>query len=172
MESDVHPLVSQLQFARSEFGRVFDGVPAGDATKRLLPMNCLSWIMSHLALQEQRYWVQIAQGDGAVSHPELVELAGYPDTATTPDLQIVRVIWNDVMRDADRYLNTLTDERLRSHISFQGATMPENVGTMLLRNIHHYWFHTGEAHAIRQQLGHRDLPDYVGDQSSAPFRVA
>ena len=43
--------------------------------------------------------------------------------------------------------------------------MLEDIGTTLLRNIYHYWFHTGEAHAIRQQLGHRDLPEFVGDMS-------
>jgi hypothetical protein len=34
---------------------------------------------------------------------------------------------------------------------------------MLLRTTYHYFFHTGEAHAIRQQLGHPDLPYFVGD---------
>ncbi len=40
--------------------------------------------------------------------------------------------------------------------------MQENIATLLLRNTYHYWFHTGEAHAIRQLLGHRDLPQFVG----------
>ena len=32
-----------------------------------------------------------------------------------------------------------------------------------MRNIYHYWYHTGENMAIRQQLGHMQLPEYVGD---------
>ena len=36
---------------------------------------------------------------------------------------------------------------------------------MLLRNVYHYWFHTGEAHAVRQSLGHQGLPEFVGDMS-------
>ena len=40
---------------------------------------------------------------------------------------------------------------------------------MLLRNIYHYWFHMGEAHAIRQLLGHPDLPQFVGDMSEAVY---
>ena len=35
---------------------------------------------------------------------------------------------------------------------------------------YHYWFHTGEAHAIRQQLGQTDLPQFVGDMSAALYR--
>jgi hypothetical protein len=36
---------------------------------------------------------------------------------------------------------------------------------------YHYWYHLGEALAVRQMLGHRDLPDFVGDiDSQAPYR--
>ena len=42
------------------------------------------------------------------------------------------------------------------------------------RGLHHrrilYWFHLGEAHAIRQMLGHRDLPQFVGDMSGVGYR--
>jgi len=47
---------------------------------------------------------------------------------------------------------------------------PESVGTMLYRNTYHYWFHTGEAHAIRQMLGHGELPQLVGNMSAALYR--
>ena len=33
---------------------------------------------------------------------------------------------------------------------------------MLLRVTYHYWYHTGEAAAVRQLLGHVDLPEFVG----------
>ena len=35
---------------------------------------------------------------------------------------------------------------------------------------YHYWFHIGEAHAIRQILGHGELPQFVGDMSQALYR--
>ena len=38
-----------------------------------------------------------------------------------------------------------------------------------MRNIFHYWFHTGEAAAVPQMLGHKDLPDFVGDMSQVPY---
>ena len=43
-----------------------------------------------------------------------------------------------------------------THFERRGKPVPENAGTLLLRNIDHYWFHTGEAHAIRQMLGHAE----------------
>ena len=149
---------------------MFEGVSDEDGCRRLLPMNCLSWIMAHLALQEQRYWIHFAQGPEAVRHPELVQLSGYPDTATTPELSAVRPIWEEVVVTADRYLETLDQATLLEHFVLDGEQAPESIGTLMLRNIYHYWFHTGEAHAIRQQFGHDELPVYVGNLSAAPYR--
>jgi hypothetical protein len=44
-----HPLVSQLRFTRREFMRAIKGVSDHDARQRLLPMNCISWNIGHLA---------------------------------------------------------------------------------------------------------------------------
>ena len=68
------------------------------------------------------------------------------------------------------YLETLTPEIMLTHFERRGKPVPENAGTLLLRNIDHYWFHTGEAHAIRQMLGHENLPDFVGNISVAAYR--
>jgi hypothetical protein len=40
---------------------------------------------------------------------------------------------------------------------------------MLLRNIHHYWFHMGEAYAVRQLLGHTNLPEFVGSMAESGY---
>jgi len=34
---------------------------------------------------------------------------------------------------------------------------------------YHYWFHIGEAHAVRQMLGHGNLPDFVSDLPAVRF---
>ena len=39
-----------------------------------------------------------------------------------------------------------------------------------MRNIYHYWYHTGEASAVRQMLGHANLPEFVGDINQAAYR--
>ena len=59
----VHPLVTQLRFARREFQRCLDGVSEEDAVRRVMPMNCLSWVVGHMASHEHYVWVQIAQGE-------------------------------------------------------------------------------------------------------------
>jgi hypothetical protein len=42
---------------------------------------------------------------------------------------------------------------------------------MLQRVIYHYWYHNGENQAIRQNLGHTNLPQFIGDiHSEAPYR--
>jgi hypothetical protein len=62
-----HLLVAQLRFTRGEFVRCLEGVSAEEARRRLKPMNCISWIVGHLATQEQYLWVQCAQGPTCTS---------------------------------------------------------------------------------------------------------
>jgi len=163
-----HPLVNQLHFTRSELLRCLQGVSDADARRRIEPMNCLSWIVGHLADQENRYWVMVAQGQRLF--PELNELVGYRKPASTPPFDEMWQVWHAITAAADHCLVTLTPELMQTHFEWKGKPMQENIGTMLLRNIHHYWFHIGEAYAIRQMLGHKDLPEFVGDMSSAGYR--
>ena len=174
----IHPLVTQLRFARSELVRCLDGVSDEDARQRLLPMNCISWMIGHLANQEDAYWGFLALGKRV--HPELWELVGTGKPASTPPLAEMWTAWREVTAAADAYLDTLTAETLLTHFQWQGEPMKESVGTLLLRNTYHYWFHTGEAHAVRQMLGHPDpstslsasLPQFVGDMTQAAYQPA
>jgi len=163
-----HPLVMQLRFTRSEFLRGLDGVTDEEARRRFEPMNCISWIIGHLANQEHNYWVRIAQERNLV--PALNDLAGYGQPASTPPLEEMWEAWHLVTAAADEFLDTLTRQTLQTHLTWKGEPRQESIGTMLYRNMDHYWYHLGEAHAIRQLLGHRDLPQFVGDMSQAPYR--
>ena len=163
-----HPLVTQLHFARSEFVRCLEDVSAEDAIRRLEPMNCISWIVGHLANQEHRYWVVFAQGHNLA--PDLQPLVGYGQPASTPPLGDMWETWRLVTREADKFLDPLTTETLLTHFVWKGKPVQESIGTLLYRNIFHYWFHMGEAHAIRQMLGHGELPQFVGDMSRALYR--
>lgn len=175
-----HPLVKQLRFARSEFARCLEGISDEDSRKRLLPMNCMSWMVGHLAAQEQYYFVFFPQG--SVPHPQLNQLVGFGHPATTPPLDEMWQVWNDITAVADKFLETLTEEQLdiyleqdikgfeaslfgmvsKKVLEQESVSSGESVGTRILRTTYHYFFHTGEAHAIRQQLGHPDLPYFVG----------
>lgn len=165
-----HPLVTQLRFARSEFQRVMEGVTAEDGMKRLLPMNSLSWMVGHLANQEQFYWIFLAQGVEKVPHPGLNELVGFGRPASIPDWEEIWRIWNDITTQADIYLDTLTPAVLQTHQEGADGPWRESIGTSLNRNLFHYWFHIGEAHALRQMLGHQDLPQFVGNFGEAVYR--
>lgn len=155
-----HHFVKQLRFARSEFVRCLDGLAPEDGVRRLEPMNCISWMIGHLANQEQRYWVMVPQD--RVLFPDLNDLVGHGMPATTPPLDTMWDTWRTITAAADEYLDTLTDAILGERFQWEGKPWWEDIGTMLLRNTYHYWFHTGEAHAVRQQLGHGDLPQFVG----------
>ncbi|MBW8011903.1 MAG: DUF664 domain-containing protein [Chloroflexi bacterium] len=163
-----HPLVNQLRFTRSEFKRCMEGVSPEDAQQRLKPLNCISWIIGHLASQEHNWWVIVPQAKNLA--PGLNDLVGWGKPASTPPLVEMWSAWQTITSAADEYLDTLNSESLQSHQEWKGKRMEENVGIKLLRNIYHYWFHTGEAHAIRQSLGHTDLPQFVGDISEAVYR--
>jgi len=165
---ECHPLVTQLRLARSEFVRCLDGVSAEDAVRRLEPMNCMSWIVGHLANQEHRYWVLLAQGQSIAQ--SLNDLVGFGKPASTPPLDEMWETWRTVTSAADEFLDTLTPETLQRHPEWKGKAVDESYGTLLMRNIYHYWFHTGEAHAIRQMLGHGELPQFVGDMAGAAYR--
>jgi hypothetical protein len=159
-----HPLVTQLRFTRSEFCRGLAGLPDADARQRLLPMNCISWMLGHLAWQEQRYWLWRAQGQ--VLLPELNELLAYGKPASTPPLDEMWAAWQLVTSTADPWLDELTTEKLQQPLAAGFA----NVGTYLRRTTYHYWYHLGEALAVRQLLGHGSLPDFVGDiDGEAPY---
>jgi uncharacterized damage-inducible protein DinB len=165
-----HPLVTQLRFARSEFVRCLDGVSEADAIRRLGPMNCISWIVGHLANQEHAFWVLGAQGENLASG--LQAMAGYGAPPSTPSLDEMWEVWHLVTRTADKFLDTLSEPRLLTHLAWTGKPVQESIGTLLQRNIYHYWYHLGEAHAVRQMLGHGELPQFVGDMSPAKYRPA
>jgi uncharacterized damage-inducible protein DinB len=162
-----HLLVTQLRFARSEFVRALDGVPAEDARRRVMPMNSLGWMVGHLANQEHRYWVMLGQQMNLA--PELNDRVGYGKPASTPVLEEMWQIWRRVTSAADAYLDTLTAATLQGVLLRDGKPVDENIGTLLLRNTYHYWYHTGEASAIRQLLGHASLPEFVGDMKAVAY---
>ncbi len=164
-----HLLVAQLRFSRSEFVRGLEGVSEKDAARRLMPMNCISWMVGHLANQEHRYWVILAQQKNVVS--DLNDLVGYGKPASTPSLGEMWAAWRMVTAAADEYLDTLTPEILQRYLLRGGKPVDESVGTLLMRNIYHYWYHTGEAAAVRQMLGHTNLPEFVGDIHVAAYRT-
>lgn len=167
------PLVEQLRFTRSEFMRALAGVSDEDARRRLMPMNCISWTVGHLAWQEQRYWLTGMSRQTPL--PELNAQFGWGQPASTPALDDVWPAWNTIIAAADPILDAIDNDALLKEVSFQNGDWrwTTSAGNLMQRVIYHYWYHTGECMAIRQILGHSSLPDFVGDiDAEAPFRLA
>ena len=160
----VHPLVEQLRFTRSEFRRGLKGLSGADAQQRIQAMNSIGWMIGHLAWQEQRYWLYRAQG--IMPFPELNQKYAYGAPATVPTLEEAWKAWKAVVKAADPWLDTLTTEKLQVSL-LEGYS---NIGTFLRRTTYHYWYHLGEAMAVRQALGHTGLPQFVGNiDRRAPY---
>lgn len=172
-----HPLVDQLRFTRREWLRALAGVSDEDARRQLPPMNCISWIVGHMAWHEQRCWIERVQGATLV--PGLDEIVGSGRPATAPPLADMWEAWQAITKASDPYLDSLTTATLQAPpphqagraVTGQARPRPQTHGSLLLRVTYHYWYHIGEALAIRQMLGHRDLPEFVGDlHLEAPYR--
>jgi hypothetical protein len=164
-----HPLVLQLRFTRAEFARALQGLDDDDARRRLLPMNCIAWNIGHLAWQEQRYFIIF--GQGRLLRPDINELFAYGAPASVPPLAEALAAWREITAAADPWLDAVTTAKLQEQPIVRGEARPELFGSLLQRVIYHYWYHTGENAAIRQSLGHVNLPEFVGDiDGEAPYR--
>ena len=165
-----HPLVVQLRFTRSEFQRGLAGVNDEEARHRFLPMNCISWNVGHLAWQEQEYFLWRGQGRRLL--PWVREQFAFGAPASTPDLNEILRAWQEITREADPWLDGLTSHDLQQQVVVNGKPRNFIYGSLLQRTIYHYWYHTGENQAIRQMLGHTNLPEFVGDiDGEAPYRT-
>jgi hypothetical protein len=80
-------------------------------------------------------------------------------------------IWHTVTRTVDPFLDTLTTQTLLNQLLRDGKPVGQTIGSAMHRITYHYWYHTGENQAMRQMLGHANLPEYVGDiEEQAPYR--
>jgi len=165
--SMAHPLVDQLHFTRGEWLRALDGVPEADGLKRLEPMNSIGWIVSHLAWHEQLSFLTRLSGRTPVPAANEHGVNGQP--ASTPSLAHALRVWRAVTLAADPVLDELVGRDLTEWLP--NAPRPRLVGSTVQRVTYHYWFHIGEIVAIRQVLGHPNVPEFVGDiDGLAPYR--
>jgi uncharacterized damage-inducible protein DinB len=165
----IHPLIDQFRFTRSEWLRGLEGISEEDGACHFGPMNCISWTVGHLAWHEQRTWLTRSQNK--ILFQELNELFAYGAAMNTPSFKEMIETWHTVTQAADPFLDTLTTETLQNDLLLNGESVGQTLGSALRRVTYHYWYHIGEIQAIRQMLGHTDLPEYVGDiEVEAPYR--
>lgn len=164
-----HPLVQQFLFTRSEWLRGLKGVSEEDALQHFGPMNCISWTVGHLAWHEQRYWLDFAQE--IVLFPSLNKEFAFGAPMSSPPLKEVLKMYKAVTKATLPYLESLDTEKLTTELLRHGKPSGQSIGSAMHRINYHYWYHIGEVQAIRQLLGNKDLPVYVGNiESNAPYQ--
>jgi hypothetical protein len=164
-----HPLIDQFRFTRREWLRGLDGVTEEDGARHFGQMNCISWIVGHLAWHEQRSFLQRPQN--IILFPSLNEVFAFGAEMSTPSLKEMLETWHMVTQASEAYLDSLTTETLLTNLLLNGEPTRQTRGSALRRITYHYWFHLGEILAIRQMIGGKNLPEYVGDiEGEAPYR--
>ncbi|WP_420645599.1 hypothetical protein [Candidatus Leptofilum sp.] len=53
--------------------------------------------------------------------------------------------------------------------SYFGWVYPENLGSVLQRTNNHYFYHMGEAAAVRQLLDHTGYPEVMADEGAIDY---
>ena len=164
-----HPLVDQLRFTRSEWLRGLDGTTEEAGERHFGQMNCISWIVGHLAWHEQRTFLTRPQD--IILMPSLNELFAFGASMNTPSFIEMMLAWNTVTGETAPYLDSITTETLLMDLPNKGSSVGQILGTTLRRITYHYWYHIGEIMSIRQMIGGEHLPDFVGNiDSEAPYR--
>ena len=147
----VHPLVLQLRFTRSEFIRALRGVSEADARKRLEPMNCIAWNVGHLAWQEQEYFV--TKGQGSTPRPDIRDRFYSGGPPSTPQLSEVLAAWREITAAADPWLDTLTPEFLAERVTEADGKATKSRFERLLGAKEHEMHHRAQLMLIERQLG-------------------
>ena len=170
MKGRPHPIVEQLRFTRSEWLRALAKVTARDGKKHFARMNSIGWIVGHLAWQEQRYLLWRPQK--LMLRRDIQTQFASGGKMSTPELADVLAAWHEITDASEPFLDALTTAKLTRDLPLpSGKTSGQTQGDAIRRMTYHYWFHIGEIMAIRQMLGQRKLPQYVGSiEAKAPYR--
>lgn len=166
VENNTHHLVWQVRNARKEWALAFDGVSDEDGEKRFGRINSLGWFMAHLAWHEMLNYGALT---GDMLFPELHELAGKGNPASTPKLSEMRALWEQVIEAADARLASLTVDDLLGDVNYFGMEYPENLGSVLQRTNNHYFYHMGEVAAVRQLLDHTGYPEVMAEEGAMDY---
>ena len=151
----MHTLVQMYYLTRKEFERNLRGLTDEDARKRIEPMNCISWIIAHVANQQHAFFVDWPQGK---ERDPRYRPYGYGSPASQPTLEEALSLWRDACQEADAWLQAATSEYLQKKSS--NSPEGESWGTLIVRCTFHTWCHLGEISSIRQILGHKP-PQFV-----------
>ena len=150
-------LVRLLWDAFDELERVAEALPAPGRGRAIGRLNAGSWIVAHLAKQQDDYWNRGAQGLEADAWL-LDQRVGFGDEPSVPDFAEALAAWGRVRARAVPWLRALRSEDLDAAAG--GATFrgrEQTAGDLLARSVGHCFAHTGELAAIASLVGAPDL---------------
>ena len=130
--------------------------------------------MAHPIVEQLRFtrseWARALRGvseEDANRHLGQMNSIGW----STPSLKAMRAAWRKITKEADANLDSLTTRALMRDLPRGGKPSGQAHADALRRLTFHYWFHIGEILAIRQMLGQKGLPEYVGNlEAMAAYR--
>ena len=165
-----HPMVEQLRFTRREWLRALQGVTEKDARVHHGQMNSIGWIVGHLAWQEQRYL--LVRSQKTMLRKDIQTRFTTGGKKSTPELKDTLAAWREITTASEPFLDKLATSRLLRDLPMPtGKRSGQTLGSAIRRMTYHYWFHIGEILAIRQMIGGKGLPEYVGAiEAQAPYR--
>jgi uncharacterized damage-inducible protein DinB len=164
-EAAPHHLVRSVQNVRRELRRAVEGMSVPDLERRVAGMNSVAWVVGHLAWQEQSYWLT---SRGAPPASTFVDGFGRSVPDPMPPFEALWEAWEQVASRSDPWLESLDAAALRGHIQGRRLFEAENLGSLCMRVIGHYYLHIGQITALRRWLGY-PVPAFVGSQEGALY---
>jgi len=101
----MHTMVQMLNLTRKEFERNLVGLTDEDARKRIEPMNCISWIIAHVACQHRAFFVDWPAGRKTDSR---YLPYGHGAPPSEPPLDEAMGLWQDACKESEAWLQAAT----------------------------------------------------------------
>ena len=143
--------------AFDELERVAGALPTPGQGRAIGRLNAGSWIVAHVAQQQDAYWCTGAQGlepDAWLAGLEV----GFGSEPSVPDYREALDAFARIRARAIPYLRTLRDEDLDAVTEpSDGSGRAQTVGDLLVRAVAHVFVHTGELATIASLVGAPDL---------------
>ena len=149
-------LVRLLWDAFDELERAAGALPTPGQGRAIGRLNAGSWIVAHVAQQQEAYWCTRAQGLEPDEWLAGIEV-GFGSEPSVPDYRESLAAFARIRAASIPYLRSLRDEDLDAVMERAGSRRDETIGDLLVRSVGHLFVHTGELATIASLVGAPDL---------------
>ena len=150
-------LVRLLWDAFDELERVAGALPTPGQGRAIGRLNAGSWVVAHVAQQQESYWCTGAQGlepDAWLAGLDV----GFGSEPSVPDYREALEAFARIRARAIPYLRSLRDDDLDAVMEpSDGSGRAQTVGDLVVRAVGHVFVHTGELATIASLVGAPDL---------------